>query len=45
MLVLASLDAGKHILTFSNGERRVGEVETHQLSWQLIKKVAGSSAI
>lgn len=33
------------ILTFSNGERRVGEVEPHQLSRELAEEAAGDGAI
>lgn len=33
------------ILTFSNGERRVGEVEPHQLSRELAEEAAGHCAV
>lgn len=33
------------ILTFGNGERRVGEVEAHQLSRELAEEAAGDGAI
>lgn len=33
------------ILTFGNGERRVGEVEPHQLSRELAEEAAGDGAI
>lgn len=36
---------GVDILTFSNGERRVGEVEPHQLSRELPEEAAGHGAV
>lgn len=36
---------GMAILTFSNGERRIGEVESHQLSRELAEEAAGDGAV
>lgn len=38
-------EAEAHVLTFSDGERRVSEVESYQLSGELAKEVAGHGAI
>lgn len=38
-------EAVVHVLTFSDGEWRVGEVESHQLSRELAKEAAGDSTV
>lgn len=38
-------EAEVHILTFSDGKRRVSEVESYQLSRELAKEAAGHGAI
>lgn len=43
--VLQGFKHNSNILTFSNGERRVGEVEPHQLSGELAEEAAGHSAV
>lgn len=35
----------RDVLTFGNGERRVGEVESHQLGRELAEEAAGHGAI
>lgn len=38
-------EAEAHVLTFSDGERRVSEVESYQLSRELAKEAAGHGAV
>lgn len=43
--VLQGLKHSSNILTFRDGERRVGEVEPHQLSGELAEEAAGHGAV
>lgn len=43
--VLKGLKHSSNILTFRDGERRVGEVEPHQLSGELAEEAAGHGAV